>query len=287
VVDQINQNGTSSGNPMLKPIKANNLDLTAEWYFGRSNSLTFAAFNKQLSDVIINQTYIKQLPDTAGKLYDFSVTGPINGAKGTARGLEVAYQQYFDGLPSWANGLGMQANYTFVDSTQTLYSPVNQKYCTGSSSAANVNLNLNGCDVNGLTFGNLPLQNMSKHAFNLALLFDQGPLSARVAYSWRSKYLQAVNVNGTQGGDGLDSNPASSTFGQHNVAWGLPTWAGAYGQLDASVFYKVTEQLSLGLEGQNLGNATYKQLMDQSIGMQGRAWFATGPRYTVQMRYAY
>jgi TonB-dependent receptor len=287
IVDSVSYTGTANGNPMLKPVKSNQLDLSGEWYFAPTGSFTVAAFDKELRDIIVNQTSIMSLPDINGGLHDFTVTSPINGAKGTARGVEVAFQTYFSSLPGFLSGFGVQANYTFVDSHRTLYSPVNQAYCTGGNSAANVNLNLNGCDTDGRTFGNLPLANLSRNSFNLTLMYDQGPLSARMAYSWRSKSLQAVNVNGTNGSDGTDTNPNSSTLGQHNVGWGLPTWADSYGQVDASVSYKITESLTFGLEGQNLFNATYRQLMQQHVGMMGRAWFATGPRYTAQMSYSF
>jgi len=222
-----------------------------------------------------------------GNLNNFVTTGPVNGANGTARGIELAHQQYFDRLPGWLAGFGVQANYTYVDSHLSLYHPVYQVYCSGGSGADNLNLNLNGCDVDGKTFGNLPLNGLSKNAYNLALLYDRGPISARVAYSWRSKSLQAVNANGTSGTDGTDTNPDSPTFGQHNVNYALPTWSDAYGQVDASFFYKITENLTFGLEAQNLNNATYTQLMQQGIGMKVRGAYVTGPRYTAQMRYSF
>ncbi len=286
-VNSISQTGAASGNPMLTPVKANQIDFTGEWYFAPAGSFTFAIFNKRLRDIIINQLYNFQLTDVNGTPQNFTVTGPVNGAKGHARGIELAYQQYFDKLPGWASGIGVQANYTYVSSHQQLYKPVYQAYCTGGSGAANLNLNLNGCDTNGQTFGDLPLQGLSKNAFNLALMYDKGPVSARLAYNWRSKSLQGVNVSGTNGTDGTDSNPASATYGQQNVAWGLPTWADSYGQLDASIFYKINDNLSFGLEAQNLNDATFKQLMDQHSGMKGRAWFSSGPRYTAQLRYTF
>ncbi|MYM24823.1 TonB-dependent receptor [Duganella sp. FT135W] len=284
-VNSVSLTGKGSGNPLLRPTTSKQIDLTAEWYFAPTGSLTMAVFNKRLKDIIINQSYIQQLPDTAGKLHDFTVTGPVNGAKGHARGVELAYQQYFDKLPGAWSGLGVQANFTFVDSKRDLYKSVYQKYCSGGNTADNVNLNLNGCDTDGTTFGNLPLENLSRQSYNLALLYDKGPISARLAYNWRSKSLQAVNVNGTQGTDGLDSNPASPTYGQHNVAWALPTWSDAYGQLDASMFYKFTDKLQLGLEAQNLTDSTYKQLMQQNVGMMGRAWFKTGRRVVAKLSY--
>jgi TonB-dependent receptor len=286
VVDSVALTGTAAGNPDLKPIKSQNFDLSAEYYFSKAGSLTFTTFDKQLSDIIINQTSAVSVPDVNGNPQSFVVTSPVNGAKGFARGFEVGYQQYFDMLPGALSGLGMQANYTLVNSATTLYNPVFSAYCAGNDgSAANVNLNLNGCDTDGRAFGNLPIQGLSHKNFNFAILYDQGDWSARVAYSWRSKYLQNVNVNGTNGSDGTDTNPASATYGQHNVAWGLPTWADKYGELDASVFYKINDKLTVGLEGMNLTNTEYVQLMQQHVGMEGRAWFTTGARYSVYMRF--
>ena len=286
-VNNVTLTGTGSGNPQLKPVQSRQVDLSAEWYFAPAGSLTFAVFNKELKDIIINQSYGYNVAGVDGKPYTFTVTGPVNGARGHARGAEIAYQQYFDKLPGWLSGFGVQANYTYVDSKQDLYNPVYSAYCSGSSTATNYNLNLNGCDTNGTTFGNLPLQGLSRQSYNLALLYDKGPLSARLAYSWRSKSLQNVNVNGTNGGDGTDTNPASPTFGQHNVAWALPTWSDSYGQLDGSIFYNISENLSLGVEAQNLTNAKYRQLMQQSIGMMTRAVFVSGRRYTASLRYSF
>ena len=283
-VTSLSQTGSATGNPDLKPIKSNQADVTAEWYFNKTGSLTFAAFDKQLKDVIVNQTYVTPVLDTSGNTVNFVTTAPVNGAKGFARGFELAYQQYFDKLPGLLSGLGMQANYTFVNSRTTLYSPVNATIC-GSTSGGydNLNLNANGCDTNGQPFGNLPLQGVSRNAFNLALLYDQGPISARVAYNWRSKYLEGTNEHGTNGTDGTD--PAHPLA--HNLAFGLPTWAGSYGEMDAGIFYKFDDHFTVGLEGTNLTDSTYKQLMQQHIGMKGRAWFTSGPSYSAQLRYTY
>ena len=287
VVNNVSLTGTGQGNPHLRPVSSKQIDLTGEWYFAPSGSLTVAVFNKQLKDIIVNQSYAYNLPDVNGKQYTFTVTGPVNGAKGHARGIEIAYQQYFDKLPGWLSGFGVQANYTFLNSKQDLYHPVYQAYCSGGNTADNYNLNINGCDIDGRTFGDLPLQGLSRQSYNLALMYDKGKLSSRLAWSWRSKNLQNVNVNGTQGTDGTDTNPASATKGQQNVAWALPTWADSYGQLDGSIFYNISDNLSIGLEAQNLTNSKFRQLMQQHVGFKGRAWFVSGPRYTAQMRYQF
>ncbi|MES3021391.1 MAG: TonB-dependent receptor [Pseudomonadota bacterium] len=286
-VRSVTLKGTASGNPYLKPITSKQVDLTAEWYFSPVGSVTVAVFNKQLKDIIINQTYSYALPDVGGAMHNFVVTGPVNGANGKARGIELAYQTYFDKLPGWMSGFGVQGNFTFVDSETRLHSPVYAKYCSGAGGAANLNLNLNGCDTNGQTFGNLPLAGLSRRAFNLALMYDKGPFSARLAYNWRSKSLQAVNANGTNGGDGTDTNPASPTFGAKNVAWGLPTWTDDFGQLDASIGYKISPNVDVMLDAQNITNSEYRQLMDQNSGTRGRAWFVYGARYSAKLRYTF
>ena len=283
-VASVSNTGTGSGNPNLRPIISDQLDLTAEWYFSKTGSLTFAAFDKQLKDIITNQTYAVPVTDKSGNTVDFVTTAPVNGSKGYARGFELAYQQYFDKLPGFLSGLGMQANYTFVNSHTTPYAAVNPTFCGGTSSGAdNLNLNINGCDTNGQPFGNLPLIGVSRNTFNLALLYDQGPISARVAYNWRSRYLQGVNVNGTQGTDG--TSPSNPTV--HNLAWGLPIYADGYGEMDAGVFYKIDDHFTIGLEGTNLTDSTYKQSMQQHIGMMGRAYFTSGPSYNAQLRYSF
>jgi TonB-dependent receptor len=285
-INSVSLTGTGLGNPELKPVQSRQVDLSAEWYFAPAGSLTVAVFNKRLKDIIINQTYGYDVNDVNGTPYTFRVTGPVNGASGHARGVEIAYQQYFDFLPDWAKGFGVQANYTYVDSKTALYNPVHSAYCAGSSKGAeNLNLNINGCDTNGATFGDLPLQNLSKNAYNLALLYDKGKVSARLAYAWRSKALQAVNVTGTNGTDGRYTDQA--TGGTQTIAWALPTWSDSYGQLDGSFFYNFTENLAGGVEAQNLTNSKYRQLMQQSIGMMTRAVFVSGRRYTASLRYSF
>ena len=104
VVDNVALTGKANGNPLLKPVRSNQLDLTGEWYFSKTGSLTVALFDKELKDVIVKQSANVQLLDGAGKPVTFTVTSPVNGAKGHARGLEIAFQRYLDMLPGWLGG---------------------------------------------------------------------------------------------------------------------------------------------------------------------------------------
>jgi TonB-dependent receptor len=290
VLDSIDYTGSGVGNPMLKPTRSTNFDLTAEYYFGHGNQLTLALFNKRLSDIIIGKTSIVTLNDSTGQPHDFTVTSPVNGATGRASGAEIGYQQYFDKLPGWWSGFGVSANYTYIDSHQDLGKPLAQVWCTPQSTITVIARDLSGCDTDGhlLNVGNVPMTGLSKNAYNLALLYDKGPWSARLAYSWRSKYLQAINAYGTNGGDGIDANPASPKFGQpYSVQYALPTWGGAYGQLDASLQYKFTDNLTVSVQATNLNNAVFKQYMQQGIGLMERGAFYTGRRFSVRMGYTF
>lgn len=277
--------GTGNGNPNLKPTKATQFDGTLEWYFAPTASLTLDLFYKHLTDVVVNQVLSVSAQDSAGNPYTFTVTGPVNGATGEIKGLELAYQQYYDFLPGLLRGLGSQFNFTYVDSSQSLNHPVTSAYCDSSSGGAdNINLNLNGCDTNGQSFGDLPLMNLSKYLFNAALLYDRGPISARLAYSWRSKYLMGVNVNSAQGTNGFNTDPSSPGLGKENVAWGLPIYGASYGELDASLFYNIDSHVTLGFTALNVTNSTYKELTQQHIGLMTHAWYDSGRTYSAEVR---
>lgn len=78
----------------------------------------------------------------------------------------------------------------------------------------------------------LPLQNLSRHSGNLIVLYEHGDLAARLAYNRRSRFLSGV----------------SSFVGVGAV----PAYTRGYGWLDASLDWRLTPQLTLTLEGNNL-----------------------------------
>ena len=289
VVDSIAYNGQLRGNTSLRPVMATNLDLTAEYYFGRASSATFGVFNKRLKDVIIAQTTVYPLKDVTGQTHDFMVTGPVNGMDARVSGVEAGFQTYFDKLPGLFSGLGVSSNFTYIDSSTTYHNPVNGTWCTPKDTLmANMIRNLQGCDTDGKVFGDMPLVGLSKNSYNVALLYDKDAVSLRLAYSWRSKYLQSTNSWGTAGNDGIDRNPDSPNYGKgYSVNYGLPTWGGAYGQLDLGFQYKFTDHLRLGGQVGNLTNQVYRQYMQQQVGMKLHNAFYTGRTFSAQMNYTF
>jgi TonB-dependent receptor len=300
-VQNISYLGYDKGNVNLNPTRANSYDLSLEWYPGNGTSLTADVFYKKVRDIILNSAIAHSYKDLAGNAQNFLIQQKSNEADGSVAGLEVAGQTYFNNvsglqglLPEWAKGFGIQANYTYIDSKQTLHHPFDMKYCPSSSAFNNSSLNLYGCDTNGLPFSSLPLMYLSRNAYNLTLMYDKGPLSARLAYSWRSRFLQGVQVNGTQGSDATSADPARATVGAdgktvypQDVGWGLPTWQEATGQLDLGVDYRFDEHLSASFSASNLTDMVVRQTQQQTIGTMSRAWFEPGRSYRLAIRYTF
>jgi TonB-dependent receptor len=285
--------GGSDGNPMLRPTTATNVDLTAEWYFAKAGSLTFSAFNKDIKDIITTQSYAYHATDVNGKPQTFVVTGPVNGANGFARGFEIAHQQYYDFVPDWLRGIGTQASWTYVSSERRLKNPVFEAWCSGNDASSNYNLFINGCDTDARAFGKTPLQGLSRHTINFAVMYEQHGLSMRLAYNWRSRYLLGVTQWGSRGNNGLNTNPAAPAgkylipTTNNDQAFGLPLYQAPYGQLDGSIFYDFTDKFRVGLEATNLTNAYTRQIMEQHAGNFTRQVFMSGPRYTLLAQYSF
>ena len=89
---------------------------------------------------------------------------------------------------------------------------------------------------------------LSPNSFNLTGIFENSDWSARLAYSWRSKYL-------------ITPEDSGDTY--------LPMWNASFGQLDGSVFYHITKDMQLGLLANNLNRATTHVLMGPSTYTNG------------------
>ncbi|WP_177307598.1 TonB-dependent receptor [Pseudoduganella namucuonensis] len=293
-VSMVTYTGNNDGNAHLKPLKSNNVDISLEWYPRSGQSLTAVLFYKKVKDIILSETYTRTIKDLAGNEQDFRVTGPANAAKLWLAGVELAGSTYLDGLPGlaerlpdWAKGFGVSANYTYLDGEQELYHPFKMPYCPGGGSS--IAGNLYGCDINGLPFKDLPVPYMSKSAFNLGFMYDRGPVSARLAYSWRSRTLLATGVYGASGDRGTSADPAriaaNGGVAPTDVVWGLPVWQEAVGQWDAGVNYRFSDHLWGSFNVSNLTNVVTKQTHQQAPGDMGRAWFDPGRSFRVSMGY--
>ena len=113
------QGTISTGNPNLKPINSDNFDFDIEYYLPNGGIASAGIFHKELSDYIVRTEFTELNPAT-GPLAGFDgivhVTGWENVNKARATGAQLNYVQKFRDLPGLWSGLGVNANYTYVDS---------------------------------------------------------------------------------------------------------------------------------------------------------------------------
>lgn len=207
----------TGGNPNVKPMHANNYDVSLEWYFAPTGSLTFALFHKDISDYFMTGAVPVALTHN-GITETFQVTTTVNGGKGKVEGFELGYQQFFDSLPGIWGGFGFSGNYTKIY----------------NSGGVNPTVNLFETVEIGNAQAPLPMEGMSPDSYNLQLLYEKFGISGRLAYNWRSRFLltsSAANVN-------------------------QPVWSENYGQLDGSIFYTFMTHYKIGIEATNLLHST-------------------------------
>ena len=245
------------GNPFLRPTESTNLDLSAEYYFSDVGQLSVAAFYKRLTNVLTNG--VQQLDFTNnGATFRGIVNTPVNAEEpGHIRGFELAYQQVYDFLPGPLGGLGLNATYTFVDSSGVPQSTLNVTDPAQAALMANVDTGL------------LPLQGLSRHTINFTPFYERGPLSIRFAYSWRSRFL-------------LTTRDVIVPF--------APIYGEATGQLDGSIFYSINDNIRVGVQAVNLLNEVTRtsQVLaaDEQDGVfrAPRSWFMNDRRFTAVLR---
>ncbi len=249
----------SSRNPFLRPIEATQFDLSAEWYFAKVGSITGAVFHKTLDNIIVDNFGFTRTVTNNGQTFDVGINGPANvSGKAKIKGAEIAYQQTYDFLPGKLRGLGLQANYTYIDAG---------RIPNGVPNNADNDGNRPPQDVTGI-YDNLSLAGLSKHNANIAGFYDLGGFYARVAYSWRSKFL-------------LTNRDCCFPY--------LPVYSLATGQLDASAFYTVNKNFKLGITAQNLLDETTKTtFLLNGEGLEApRSFFKNDRSFTISASITY
>lgn len=248
-------------NPYLAPTTATQFDLSLEHYFSDVGQFSIALFYKEFQDYIQYGSYNLDVTN-AGVTRTVEVRGPINGDGAKLQGFEVAYQTYFDFLPSPWDGLGVQANYTYVDNQGITNS--NSRVTSGAGDPTTTN------GGNGTLLNTGSLEGLSEHSYNLVGMYEKGPWALRLAYNWRSQYLVTA----------------------FDCCVYLPVWQEDVGYLDASIRYRINDQFELSLQGSNLLNteAELKQQVtdiDDGRMLMPNAWLRQDRRFVLGLRFRY
>jgi iron complex outermembrane receptor protein len=166
-------NGTGSqGNPDLKPLRADSYDLSFEKYFSSTAYVSAALFYKSIKGFPLGSdecvTVATALP-YAGTTPNncptgqYRITKTVNAEKGTAKGVELSAQTFFDFLPGELKNFGVQGSFTYVK-TELPVILAGQRVVVRQ-----------------------PFQ--SDISWNVAGLYESGFMSARIVYTYRSDYV--------------------------------------------------------------------------------------------------
>ncbi len=146
------------GNPDLDVTTAWNIDVMWEKYLQPVGIFSAGLFYKDLTDIIYFFN-VDEIVDGE----EFEVIQPRNGDKGSLWGIELAFQNNFTNWPGAAGGLGLYANYTYIDSEAEY--PDREK-----------------------TF----LPGQSEHIGNLAVSFEKYGITARLSFNYNGKSIIEV-----------------------------------------------------------------------------------------------
>lgn len=242
------------GNPYLLPTESDNFDVTAEWYFADVGQLTFALFYKELEKVRTN--FVQRTTNTNnGSTFEAIEDTAISSKEtGKIKGFEIAYQQQYTFWDGWLGGLGLNANYTYVDSSnvpQSTLSETDPDVAAGNQTTIDTSL--------------LPLEGLSEHTVNIQPFWEYDKWSVRLAYSWRSEFLLTV---------------------RDVIVPYQPIMNEDTGQLDASVFYQINDHFRIGFQGTNLTQETIQTsaVLNDDLDQAPRSWYLNDRRYSLVFR---
>ena len=219
-VTNIGYGTATGGNPNLRPTESQNFDLALEWYFDKGNALYVSAFKRKIDGFVVG--FRKRVsaivpPDTAP--YDYILSQPDNASNGELQGVEVGVVYFPDYLPEPLKGLGVQASYTILDSSQDVPSAFD--------SEGNVTQTIER-DLFGV----------SDSSYSVMLAYERKRFSARLSYVWRSSFLNNYEA-------ALFANP-------------LGIYRKPEQSMDFQLSYRVTDRLTLTLDATNLTEEIYQ-----------------------------
>jgi iron complex outermembrane receptor protein len=158
---QLNYNGTAG----LKPIRANQIDVSLEWYYSPHSAFTAGVFAKRIKDDIYSAVesnvnlgtlqYVGGPPGTVpGTPFLWTVTAPANGTESTFSGVELTWQEILD------DGFGTRMQFT---ATRT------RSYDQSGNFVGAINA-------------------APPTTFTIGFFYDKGPISADVNWDHQSSF---------------------------------------------------------------------------------------------------
>jgi TonB-dependent receptor len=216
----------SGGNPFAKPDKQSGLDAYLEYYGPKESFFSIGVYSKDISDVLFNQTVTlgnNSLDSNGVDRSSYAFSSVVNGGDGYLRGLEVFYSGTIEGFakannfPAWVEGFGLRASATFTESEVNI---------PASSSTPARKTTLSGT---------------SDGVYNLQAIYEKYGLTVRLAYQYRTPWLQDIGGYRTAGGLNVPD-------GNGDIYWAADE------EVDLSMRYQLNKRVEIFFDGVNLTN---------------------------------
>jgi iron complex outermembrane recepter protein len=198
------------GNPKLNPFKADQLDLSYEWYFHDESLLAIAAYYKD----VLNYIGASQSSETIGG-FQYIITSENNTKGGQIAGVETTFQTRFFFLPGVLSDFGVYVNHAYAESNIHEATPQPNPFpmvgLATSTTEADLFFNKAGFE------SRVAVKNHS--AFTVAptwvgttlkILEPETTLDASVSYTWGEHWsvrLQGRNLTNERARFDTDNNP--------------------------------------------------------------------------------
>ena len=237
---------STGGNPFLEAFESTNYDVSFEYYFGETGTISIAGFHKEFDNFIESQTLpvpgtVIIPPGNVGNpgMTDLPVdvvfqdTRDRNGETGSITGVELRFLTTLDLVAPSLDGFGVDLNYTYVTSE------IDRQEGTPVAD----------CDYNGL----------SPHTINATGFYEKGPLSARVAYNYRDEFLFQCFSNFSE-----------------------PRQREAFGQVDFAASFDINDNFQVFAEGINITGSDTRDF--SRFANRFLTYSDTGSRYMLGVR---
>ncbi len=185
------------GHPNLDPITSTNFDFLLDWYLPRAGVFSLGFFYKDIDDFVVDF-----VTDNDPQFPGFEVARPINGTSGETQGIEFNFQHNLGVWNESLDGLLVGVNLTEMDTEFTVAERPGESFA---------------------------LPQASESIANIYVGFERGPLSTRLSWSHRGKYLEEI---------GDDRN--------------FDIFVDDHAQLDLTASWRFTDQIEAMLEVINI-----------------------------------
>ena len=269
---RISMGSASAGDPDLNPMESTNYDISAEWYYSDSSYVSLGYFKKDVVDFVGSSA--PQVIEDSG--FHTPVNGPRWQAAVAAVGNDlVAINQYI--VANYPDSSDAATGFVYALPEDPILPfevtrPINNEDVSidgielivqhtfgesGFGFQANATHVDSDTEYNNVSkAAQFAIYGLSDSA-NFIGFYDKDGLQVRIAYNWRDDFLASGGGN--------------------------PRYTEAYGQVDASVSYELTDNLTVSLEGLNIIDETTRQYgrhKDMTFN-----YIETGARYNLGVRY--